>query len=268
MKGLYEPPHGGWYPQIENHWLNVHLYHSFVYWERRQNNTITQYQNFAGGQRIPTWPLPFLHWLQLCTLHDWWPLPWIPLFPGGSVTPPPCRPKFAFGYHACLVLHASFFSSAWPEKQGGSRLPLLSYILSRVNSHYHPIKHHAPADSSQIYFCGQHVSLEIPCASLTCPGGISTWVLYNQWVSYISILMSHEYPKNAVFHVYDFGINCPIRILTTSAGSLGFLASLFLYSVLRVYLLAYGLWYIRLLQFIDFSPFYDEFLGMGFALPS
>ena len=78
--------------------------------------------------------------------------------------------------------------------------------------------------------------------------------------------MSHEYPKNAVFHVYDFEINCPIRILMTSAGSLGFLASLFLYSVLHVYLLAHGLLYIRLLRFIDFSPFYDEFLGIGFFI--
>lgn len=82
---------------------------------------------------------------------------------------------------------------------------------------------------------------------------ISTYI----WV------MTHEHPKNAVFHVWDLEINCPIRILMPSAGSPGFLASLFLYSVLHVYLLAYGLWYIRLLQFIGFSPFYDEFLGIG-----
>lgn len=155
-------------------------------------------------------PLADEPWRQLCTLHDWWLLPWIPLFLGGSLTP--CRPKFSFVYHACLVLRASFFSSAWSEKQEGSCLPLLSYILSRVNSHYHLIKHHACADSSQIYFCSQHVSLGIPCVSLTCPVGISTWVLYNQSVSYINILMSHEHPKNEIFHVYDFEF-IPLRLL-------------------------------------------------------
>lgn len=73
------------------------------------------------------------------------------------------------------------------------------------------------------------------------PAQVAFLLGYSIINEYINILMSHEYPKNAVFHVYDFEINCPIRILMTSAGSLGFLASLFLYSVLHVYLLAYGL---------------------------
>lgn len=87
-------------------------------------------------------------------------------------------------------------------REAGSKLSAFSYTLPLVNSHYHLMKHHAGADNSQIHFCSLPVSFEIGFVSFTCPAGIYTGVLFNQHVSYINILMSHEHLlKNLVSYV-------------------------------------------------------------------